>query len=105
MPKTYAFDLDGTLCSLTNGKYELAEPFLDRIAHVNQLHELGHTILIFTARGVTSKRDLSSLTSEQLTSWGIKFDKLVMGKPHFDLLIDDKATSDSRYFESVLQDD
>lgn len=96
--KTYAFDLDGTLCSLTNGNYEVAIPFKDRISHVNSLHERGHTVIIFTARGATSGKDLHSLTVEQLNSWGVKFDRLVMGKPHFDVLVDDKAVSDIRYF-------
>ena len=32
-----------------------------------------------------------SLTYSQLSDWGVKFHKLIMGKPSFDLLIDDKA--------------
>jgi phosphoglycolate phosphatase-like HAD superfamily hydrolase len=97
--KTLAFDLDGTLCTLTNGAYELAEPFPDRIAMVNKLSQEGNKILVFTARGVTSKRDLREFTIQQLNAWGICFDELIMGKPHFDLLIDDKATSDKDFFE------
>lgn len=98
---TYAFDLDGTLCTLSDGDYEKAEPFLDRIGHVNSLHELGHVILIFTARGASSKRDLISFTESQLLAWGVKFDKLITGKPHFDLLIDDKAQFSEAYFDEV----
>lgn len=105
MSKTFAFDLDGTLCSLTEGKYELAVPFMDRISHVNSLHELGYKVIIFTARGTTSKRDLTSLTQAQLSSWGVKFDQLITGKPHFDLLIDDKAISDQHYFDGVFNRD
>ena len=96
--KTYAFDLDGTLCTLTDGKYEIAEPFADRISHVNKLFEEGHTILIFTARGATSKRDLRDFTLGQLSVWGVKFHELITGKPHFDLLIDDKAKFAETYF-------
>lgn len=96
--KTYAFDLDGTLCTLTYGKYEISEPFVDRIKHVNMLFEAGHTILIFTARGATSKRDLRDFTLGQLSAWGIKFHELITGKPHFDLLIDDKAEFSETYF-------
>lgn len=99
--KTYAFDLDGTLCTLTDGKYESAEPFLDRIVHVNNLFEEGHTILIFTARGATSQRDLRDFTVGQLSAWGVKFHDLIMGKPHFDLLVDDKARCSETYFEAV----
>lgn len=97
--KTLAFDLDGTLCTLTNGAYELAQPFLDRIAIVNKLSQEGNKIVVFTARGVTSKRDLRELTIQQLNAWGMCFDELIMGKPHFDLLIDDKATSDKDFFK------
>ena len=39
---TYCFDLDNTLCTQTNGKYEEAIPFVDRIARVNGLFEDGH---------------------------------------------------------------
>jgi len=95
---TYAFDLDGTLCTLTEGDYETAEPYRERIEHVNSLHELGHVILIFTARGATSKRDLRGLTEKQLDTWGVKFDQLITSKPHFDLLVDDKAWFSDTYF-------
>jgi ribonucleotide monophosphatase NagD (HAD superfamily) len=104
--KTFAFDLDGTLCSLSGGNYEMALPIKARISHVNSLHNSGHTIIIFTARGATSGRDLYSFTAEQLNVWGVKFDYLIMGKPHFDLLIDDKAVSSTSYFGGmVLEDD
>ena len=103
--KTYAFDLDGTLCSITGGNYEQALPFKDRISHVNRMHKSGNTIIIFTARGATSGRDLYSFTFDQLNAWSVKFDYLIMGKPHFDLLIDDKAVSDKSYFRGVMEDD
>ncbi len=103
--KTYAFDLDGTLCSLTGGNYEKAQPFMNRIDHVNELHELGNKVIIFTARGVTSGRDLYEFTIQQLSSWGLKFDELITGKPHFDILVDDKAVSEKQYFTSAGIDD
>ncbi len=34
----YCFDLDGTLCTNTDGSYELAKPYLDRIRIVNDLY-------------------------------------------------------------------
>jgi FMN phosphatase YigB (HAD superfamily) len=103
--KTYAFDLDGTLCTNTDGEYEVAQPFLNRIKHVNQLHDQGNRIIIFTARGTTSKLDLYNFTIRQLRSWGLSFDELVTGKPHFDLLVDDKAVSEVNYFQEVGLDD
>lgn len=98
--KTIAFDIDGTLCSLSNGQYELATPYHERIAHVNYLKSRGTKILIFTARGVTSGRDLREFTMRQLADWGLQYDELIMGKPHFDLLIDDKVSNVEVYFGS-----
>ena len=83
----------------------MALPIKARISHVNSLHNSGHTIIIFTARGATSGRDLYSFTAEQLNVWGVKFDYLIMGKPHFDVLVDDKAVSDVSYFKDVQKDD
>ena len=34
---TYVFDIDGTLCTLTDGDYEQAKPMIDRIEKVNEL--------------------------------------------------------------------
>lgn len=99
--KCFAFDLDGTLCTLTNGNYERARPYLKRVDHVNKLHESGHKIIIFTARGTSSRRDLFEFTIKQLESWGLKFDELITGKPHFDILVDDKAVSEAEYFKKV----
>lgn len=93
----YCFDLDGTLCSLTGGEYESAEPFEDRILHVNKLFAEGHTIKIFTARGATSKKPWQSLTQRQLLEWGVQHHELIMGKPDADLFIDDKAVHSDSY--------
>jgi hypothetical protein len=35
--------------------------------------------------------ELYSKTIQQLNRWGLKYDQLVMGKIHYDLLIDDKV--------------
>ncbi|HER27457.1 MAG TPA: hypothetical protein ENI69_10150, partial [Rhodospirillales bacterium] len=58
----YCFDIDGTLCSNTEGAYDDAEPFADRIRQVNRLHRAGHTILLYTARGSTTDIDWRETT-------------------------------------------
>jgi len=50
--KRYCFDIDGTICNNTWGKYEEALPYKDRIEYVNQLYESGNHITYFTARGM-----------------------------------------------------
>ena len=48
----YVFDIDGTICTNTNGNYENADPFLKRIKKVNDLYEDGNKIIFMTARGM-----------------------------------------------------
>ena len=90
---TYCFDIDGTLCTNTEGAYERAEPLPDVIARVNALHAAGHRILLCTARGSTTGIDWRSLTASQLERWGVRYHELHMGKPTADLYVDDKAVN------------
>ena len=87
----YCFDIDGTLCTRTDGDYERAEPFPDRIAVVNALHAAGHVIKLFTARGSTTGIDWRDVTERQMQAWNVRFHVLIMGKPEADIFIDDKA--------------
>ena len=95
----YCFDLDGTLCTNTDGDYGSAQPFKDRIDKVNQLYNEGHTILIDTARGSTTKIDWYGITENQLKEWGVLYHTLRVGeKLHADIFIDDKGTNDKIFF-------
>lgn len=93
----YYIDIDGTICKIHNcctntlEKYNNAIPIYERINHVNKLYEDGHTITYWTARGGESGLDLEELTSNQLTSWGCKYHTLLLGKPPYDIYIDDKS--------------
>jgi ribonucleotide monophosphatase NagD (HAD superfamily) len=95
--KTIAFDIDGTICTQTNGDYSQAMPYSDRILHVNALFDRGVEIVLFTARGATSRQDYTDLTRNQLQSWGVRYTHLIMGKPHADLFVDDKAINSETY--------
>ena len=87
----YCFDIDGTICTNTEGKYQDAEPFLDIIKKVNILFNEGHTIYFYTARGATTGINWETTTKEQLKKWGVNYHKLFLGKPTADLYIDDKC--------------
>ena len=41
------------------------------------------------------------LTEAQLKMWGCKYHELIMGKPHADIFIDDKAMNSEDYFEET----
>tara|TARA_Y100000004_G_C8731027_1_gene334307 strand:- start:12 stop:341 length:330 start_codon:yes stop_codon:yes gene_type:complete len=103
---TYVFDIDGTICSLTEGDYENAKPFENRIKKINKLYDEGNTIFFLTARGmgrsdnsaVYAERILFKFTKKQLTDWGVKFHRLFLGKPAGDVYIDDKGLYSERFF-------
>jgi len=89
--KRYIVDIDGTICEGANGDYNNSRPLNDRIAKINALYDEGHTIIYWTARGAVSGTDWAELTYQQLKMWGCKFHELRMGKPHYDVWVDDKA--------------
>ena len=53
----YCFDIDGTICTNTNGDYESATPIENRINLINDLYEKENEIILFTARGSTTNID------------------------------------------------
>ena len=105
---TYVFDIDGTICTVTDGEYSSAEPFQNRIDTINKLYEEGNTIHSHTARGmgrsdnsqIYAQRLLYTFTKNQLKSWGVKFHRLFMGKPSGDIYIDDKGEKDENFFNT-----
>ena len=88
---TYCFDIDGTLCKTNGMDYKISVPFKNVIKIVNKLHSNGNKIILYTARGSLTGIDWLKVTKKQLKSWGVKYDKLVMGKPPADIYIDDKC--------------
>lgn len=110
MSKVYVFDLDGTLCTVSDGNYSKADPIPERIKIVNNLFLGGNTIHIYTARGMgrfSNDGDMATetfrrLTERQLSDWGVQFHQLFMGKPAGDFYVDDKAKSDLDFFNEFL---
>ena len=104
--KRYSFDIDGTICQNTFGKYDLCKPFVERISSINKLYEMGNYIIYFTARGMGSCKGDPRLAYEkyyeytinQLNIWGCKYHELYLGKPNADIYIDDHAISDKDFF-------
>lgn len=89
----YAFDIDNTLVETKGSDYEHSTPIQHRIDRVNRLFDEGHTIYLFTARGMASGRDLYEFTLKQMNEFGIKHHEIIMGKPNVDVFVDDKAIS------------
>lgn len=101
----YCFDIDGTICSNTEGEYEKAEPFMGILRRVNKLFDEGHTIYFYTARGATTGFDWKELTQRQLETWGVKYHGLFFGKPTADLYVDDKSINTSDWLKTLSEED
>jgi histidinol phosphatase-like enzyme len=104
--KTIAFDLDDVICFRPDGfehlgpdKYSQCQPYLKTVDLINSLYDDGYKIIVYTARGMSQFNGnvieiyskLYNKTNDQLRSWGVKYHQLVMGKIHYDVLIDDKS--------------
>jgi histidinol phosphatase-like enzyme len=104
--KIIAFDLDDVICFRPTGyedlgpeKYSYCQPHKETIQLVNSLYDDGYKIIIYTARGMSQfsgniveiYSKLYNQTNDQLKSWEVKYHQLVMGKIHYDILIDDKS--------------
>ena len=92
-------DIDETICYYENDRnYELAIPHKDRINKINKLYDEGNIIVYWTARGSVTQQNWFEITYKQLNEWKCKFHELRMGKPSYDLFIDDKNINSEIYF-------
>ncbi len=90
MPKTYVFDLDGTICDERRTfEKSLAQPKVDIISVVNKLYSEGHQIIIYTARGWGEYK----MTENWLITNKVSYHQLMCGKVIYDHWIDDRATN------------
>ena len=84
-------DIDNTITETIGMDYQNAKPIYEKIEIINDLYDNGHNITYWTARGTVSGIDYYKLTKSQLDSWGAKYHNFMIGKPAFDILIDDKT--------------
>jgi hypothetical protein len=115
--KTIAFDLDDVLCYRPNqfeelgpSKYSYCVPNDEMIKLANSLYDEGHKIVIYTARGMSQFNgnvteiysQLYTRTLKHLDEWGLKYHQLIMGKIHYDVLIDDKALNSANIAKETI---
>jgi uncharacterized HAD superfamily protein len=97
--KKFCFDIDGVICRTVKSNYKSSKPNHKVIKVINKLYYQGHYIIIFTARYMgrnkenilLAKKQGYKFTFNQLKKWGLKFNKLIFGKPSFDLVVDDRG--------------
>lgn len=95
----FCFDLDNVICTTKKNNYNSSKPNKKAINLINNLYNKGYYIKIFTARfmGRNNQNQRKArlqgfnLTSTQLIRWKILYHELIMGKPSYDIFVDDKA--------------
>lgn len=92
-------DIDNTITTTIDANYTEAISIPKRIEKINKLYDEGNTIIYWTARGTLSQKPFFELTLKQLNEWGCKFHELRMGKPVYDLFIDDKNINSEEFFK------
>ena len=84
-------DIDETICHSNPPDYEKSTPVFENINKINKLYIANNTIIYWTARGTVSGKNWFEITEKQLKKWKCKYHKLRIGKPSYDLIIDDKS--------------
>lgn len=109
--KIICFDIDNTICRSYKNNYKNSKPLIKNIKTINLLFDKGYYIKIFTSRFMgrsnenyyLAKKRGYDFTKKQLLGWGLKYNKLIFGKPSFDLFIDDKNLSYTKEWPEILK--
>jgi histidinol phosphatase-like enzyme len=95
-------DIDETICKTPESRdYRDSQPIKENIKKINLLYEQGHTVIYWTARGSGTGLDWRDVTEKQFEDWGVKCHELRLGKPVYDIFIDDRNVNAETFFKSV----
>tara|TARA_X000000950_G_scaffold288965_1_gene408756 strand:+ start:21361 stop:21738 length:378 start_codon:yes stop_codon:yes gene_type:complete len=97
--KIICFDIDNVICLTKGSNYKNAKPIVKNINLINLLYENNFYIKIFTARymGRYNEDKFKVKKFANLTRFflkkkcKLKYHELIMGKPTYDLFVDDKC--------------
>jgi len=110
--KILCFDLDNVICATKGMNYKKSKPKKKVISLINNLYKSGYYIKIFTARYmgrnndsiILAKKEGYKNTKKQIDSWGVKYHKLIFGKPSYDIFVDDKCYNFSKNWYLKFKD-
>ncbi|EJG6624824.1 hypothetical protein NAG32_000091 [Shigella sonnei] len=92
------FDVDDCITEWNNNRdYVNFKPDVEMVNAINALYDAGHTITLYTARGMKSVGpgriaiDILPSLIQNLANIGLKYHNLLTHKPVYDWIIDDKA--------------
>jgi hypothetical protein len=109
--KILCFDLDNIICRTKKNYYKRSIPIKKSIKFINLLYENNYYIKIFTARFMgrnsdnvlKAKKQGFQFTKKQLKKWKVSYHELILGKPSFDIFVDDKILGFKNNWISLLK--
>ena len=106
--KIFIFDIDNTICKTEKNFYKKAKPINKVVSLINRLKKNGHIVKIYTSRymGRTNQnvrfvnKKYKHNTEKQLKSWGLNYDKLIMGKERRSMVMSEEEKKLTAYHEA-----
>ena len=108
----FVIDIDDTISEWNDNRdYLNFVPKQKTIDKINQLYDVGHYIILFTARGMMSENKrigyINKFIKPPLEQWlekhNVKHHELIMGKPSGDYYIDDKNLSIDQFINGEFE--
>lgn len=106
------FDFDNTLVThpIVSGDYTSVMPIQKNIDYARSLKNMGHTIIIYTARRMRTSQgcigksmaDIGKITFDTIHKYNIPCDEIYFGKPYAHFYIDDLAISANTNLEKAI---
>ena len=63
------------------------------------MYNSGNRVILYTSRGSGSGTDWSEFTKKQVDGWGVKYHELLLGKPMYDIFVDDRAINNKEWYK------
>ncbi len=109
--KILCFDVDGVICKTKKSNYKNSIPIKKNINIINKLYDKNFYIKIFTARYMGRFKENKTKVNKKLNETKIflnekcklKYHQLIMGKPEYDLFIDDKNHNFNKNWSKNLE--
>ena len=102
--KIFYIDIDGVIFEHDKSRldYYNIKPIKKNIEKINKLYKEGHAIILWTNRGGLTGIDWTKTTEMQLKKYNVKYHRLIMDKPYYDVFIDDRSYNNFEDYEKGI---
>ncbi len=105
----FCFDIDNVLFTMPEvyNDYTTVKPIYKNIDYLKFLKNMGHTIILYTSRGMKSynnnigliTKNIANITFDTLDKYNIEYDEIYFGKPYANFYIDNTIVNSTEDLE------